>query len=202
MVNYGNCSKKFSDQGMIDFVSTFKNLSNFSEEATDDLYNCLSTKSYAKGDLLLRNGETCKKLYFIDEGLAKTYFAKEDKEFIMRFFPEHTFLTVIDSFTNQTRSTYDIMALERTTITYINHTDLELLCKKHHSIETAFRKLLAFAVTNMMKRISEMLEESATERYDHFLRDHGRLLQRISLGDLANYLGITQVSLSRIRAGK
>lgn len=202
MVNYGNCSKKFSDQGMIDFVSTFKNLSNFSEEATDDLYNCLSTKSYAKGDLLLRNGETCKKLYFIDEGLAKTYFAKEDKEFIMRFFPEHTFLTVIDSFTNQTRSTYDIMALERTTITYINHTDLELLCKKHHSIETAFRKLLAFAVTNMMKRISEMLEESATERYDHFLRDHGHLLQRISLGDLANYLGITQVSLSRIRAGK
>lgn len=202
MVNYGNCSKKFSDQGMIDFVSTFKNLSNFSEEATDDLYNCVSTKSYAKGDLLLRNGETCKKLYFIDEGLAKTYFAKEDKEFIMRFFPEHTFLTVIDSFTNQTRSTYDIMALERTTITYINHTDLELLCKKHHSIETAFRKLLAFAVTNMMKRISEMLEESATERYDHFLRDHGHLLQRISLGDLANYLGITQVSLSRIRAGK
>lgn len=202
MVNYGYCSKKFSDQGMIDFVSTFKNLSNFSEEATDDLYNCVSTKSYTKGDLLLRNGETCKKLYFIDEGLAKTYFAKEDKEFIMRFFPEHTFLTVIDSFTNQTRSTYDIMALERTTITYINHTDLELLCKKHHSIETAFRKLLAFAVTNMMKRISEMLEESATERYDHFLRDHGHLLQRISLGDLANYLGITQVSLSRIRAGK
>ncbi|OPZ15087.1 MAG: hypothetical protein BWZ05_02293 [Bacteroidetes bacterium ADurb.BinA245] len=53
-----------------------------------------------------------------------------------------------------------------------------------------------------MKRISEMLEENATERYNHFLQDNGFLLQRISLGDLANYLGITQVSLSRIRASK
>ena len=69
-------------------------------------------------------------------------------------------------------------------------------------METAFRKLLSIATINMMKRISEMLEENATKRYNHFLKDNSQLLQRISLGDLANYLGITQVSLSRIRANK
>jgi hypothetical protein len=52
----------------------------------------------------------------------------------------------------------------------------------------------------MMKRISEMLEENATERYLHFVKENPDTLQRISLGDLASYLGITQVSLSRIRA--
>jgi len=53
-----------------------------------------------------------------------------------------------------------------------------------------------------MKRISEMLEENATERYNHFVKENNQFLQRISLGDLANYLGITQVSLSRIRVKK
>jgi len=47
-----------------------------------------------------------------------------------------------------------------------------------------------------------MLEENATTRYNNFLKENNSLLQRISLGDLANYLGITQVSLSRIRASR
>ena len=54
----------------------------------------------------------------------------------------------------------------------------------------------------MMGRISEMLEENATERYNHFVTHNSDLLPRISLGELAGYLGITQVSLSRIRAQK
>jgi hypothetical protein len=54
----------------------------------------------------------------------------------------------------------------------------------------------------MMKRISEMLEENATTRYRLFVQERGPMLQRISLGDLAAYLGITQVSLSRIRASQ
>lgn len=187
---------------MTDFISAFNRLSVINNEATDDLHNCLSLKSYNKGELLLKSGQVCKYLYFIDEGLTKTFFAKEDKEFIMRFFPEHTLFTVVDSFVTQTASNYGIMALEKTTVTCITQNDLEALCKKHHSIETAFRKLLSMATINMMKRISEMLEENATERYNHFLKDNGSVLQRISLGELANYLGITQVSLSRIRANK
>jgi CRP-like cAMP-binding protein len=187
---------------MTDFISAFNHLANISTEAADDLQDYLTTKSFDKGELLLRNGDTCKKLYFIEGGLIKTFFTKDDKEFIMKFFPEHTLFTVVNSFETQTPSNYEIMALEKTTVTYILKTDLETLCKKHHSIETAFRKLLSIATINMMKRITEMLEENATERYNHFLKDNGQLLQRISLGDLANYLGITQVSLSRIRAGK
>lgn len=187
---------------MTDFVSSFNHLSHLSRETAEDLYNCLSSKVFDKGELLLKAGETCKKIYFVDEGLTKTFFSKADKEFIMRFFPEHTLFSVLNSFETQTPSLYEIMALEKTSVTYLLKTDLETLCKKHHCIETAYRKLLSIATINMMKRISEMLEENATERYNHFLQDNGFLLQRISLGDLANYLGITQVSLSRIRANK
>ena len=187
---------------MTDFISAFNQLSNLSETAAEGLQQYLTEKSFDKGEFLLRSGETCKKLYFINEGLTKTFFTKDDKEFIMRFFPEKTLFTVVNSFEMQVPSTYEIMALEKTSVTFLFKTDLEALCREHHCIETAFRKLLSIATINMMKRISEMLEENARERYEHFLKDNGLLLQRISLGDLANYLGITQVSLSRIRANK
>lgn len=91
------------------------------------------------------------------------------------------------------------MALEQTEVTYISKTEMDELCTRHHCMDRFFRKLVSLASMNMMDRISEMLEENATERYNHFLRGQGELLQRISLGDLASYLGITQVSLSRIR---
>ncbi|QNF34219.1 Crp/Fnr family transcriptional regulator [Adhaeribacter swui] len=184
------------------FIDYAIRLSPLDAPAMAALQNNLVTKSVLKGDYLLRDGEVCKHLYFINEGLTKTFFLKEDKEFIMRFFPEYSMFTVLDSFLTQTPSLYSIIALEDTSLTFISHTHLEELCNKHHRIETFFRKLVSVASINMMKRISEMLEENGTKSYNHFLSENKQLLQRISLGDLASYLGITQVSLSRIRAKK
>jgi CRP-like cAMP-binding protein len=93
-----------------------------------------------------------------------------------------------------------LLALEPTTVTIISYEATEELCKKHHCMETFFRKLVSIATTKMTRRISEMLEENATKRYNQFVKEHQSIVQRISLGDVASYLGITQQSLSRIRA--
>jgi CRP-like cAMP-binding protein len=69
-------------------------------------------------------------------------------------------------------------------------------------VETFFRKLISVAATKMTKRISEMLEGDATERYRQFVAENSTILQRINVGDIANYLGITPQSLSRIRAAR
>jgi CRP/FNR family transcriptional regulator, anaerobic regulatory protein len=187
---------------MTTFLSFVKALSHIGPDALIALSDKLQVKTIAKGECLLKNGIVCRQLYFIDKGLVKTCFHNEDKQFIMKFFTENMMFTVLDSYVNQLPSDYMIVALEPTTVTYINQADLEALCKKHHSIETFFRKLVSFAAINMMKRISEMLEENATARYNHFVNQNNALLQRIPLGELAAYLGITQVTLSRIRAMK
>jgi CRP-like cAMP-binding protein len=187
---------------MTDFIKICNQLSPLTTEASEDLANCLHDKNFEKGDYILKNGSVCRNLFFIEQGLVKTFFNKEDKEFIMRFFPENSLFTVLDSFVTQNPSTYSILALEPTRVTYISQADLNELCKRHHCIETFFRKLTSLASINMMKRISEMLEENGTERYNHFVKEHNQLLQRISLGDVASYIGITQVSVSRIRAKK
>ncbi|WP_093668755.1 Crp/Fnr family transcriptional regulator [Tenacibaculum sp. MAR_2009_124] len=98
------------------------------------------------------------------------------------------------------KSKYKLIAIENTSLIQISITEFELLCKHHHAIETFYRKFMTMANKNMMERISEMLEEEAKNRYENFMKNFPFLMQRVSLGDLSNYLGITQVSLSRIRA--
>lgn len=138
--------------------------------------------------------------FFIQEGLVKICFTNETKEFIMRFFVENSILTVIDSYFKQSPSAYDVLALEQTTFAFIAKTDLDKLCNENHSTERALRKLVTQASINMMERVSEILEGDAGERYAHFLALNGRLVNRISLGDLSglpgNYAGITQQNQS------
>jgi CRP-like cAMP-binding protein len=185
---------------MNEFIHTCNRLSLLDETAIFQLEQCLKYRDVRKGQVLLSAGSVCQHLYFVNTGLAKTSFTTGGKEFIMRFFREKEMFTVIDSFVTQRPSTYAITMLEPGSLTYIEHNALEKLCREHHCIDIFYRRLLAIASVNMMKRISEMLEENGAQRYRHFLEDNGDLPQCISLGDLASYLGITQVSLSRIRA--
>ena len=170
--------------------------------ARDELLHAFVRQQLPKGACLLRAGQTSQHYHFVEQGLVKSSFYKEDKEFIMTFFKENILFTEIDSYLTCAPSKYQLLALEPTTVHSIARPDIERLCRQHHAVETLFKQLLAFASVGMMKRISEMLEENATTRYHLFVQERAPLLQRISLGDLAAYLGITQVSLSRIRASQ
>lgn len=187
---------------MYDFIQYIHGISQLDNDASDDLLKNLETKTLNKSDFLLKSDKVCKYFYFIEEGLIKSFFYNKDKEFIIAFFQENMMFTELNSYLTQRPSKYMLIALENTTIKCIHQEAIEKLCKKHHSIETLVRKLFTMTSVCFMDRISEMLEENAKERYDNFINSHPNLLQRISLGDLANYIGITQVSLSRIRANK
>ncbi|SFW85712.1 Crp/Fnr family transcriptional regulator [Chitinophaga sancti] len=184
---------------MADFFQFCKQFSPLEDTVLWELSQHTITKTYPKGTFLLHSGDTCRYLYFVNEGLIKSFSEKGDKEFIMRFFSENLLFSVFDSYINQTPSKFNLVALEETTVTLIRHETMEALCRQHHAMETFFRKLVSIAATKMMKRISEMLEENATDRYWLFVEENNAIHQRISLGDIAKYLGITQQSLSRIR---
>jgi CRP-like cAMP-binding protein len=187
---------------MIEIIHYTDRVSPLDGPAREDFLASFESRVYKRGEYLVRDGQVSKHYYFIQQGLVKSFSCKDGKEFIMTFFRENMLFTEISSFLTERPSRYMVVALETTTVYSILKTDIEALCRKHHCIETLFRKLFSFASIGMMKRISEMLEDNATERYGIFLSENGGLLQRISLGDLSSYLGITQVSLSRIRSGK
>jgi len=149
-----------------------------------------------------REGQTCHYIYFVKKGLLKLFSIHNDREFIMRFFLENSFVTVFDSFTYNKASRFQLMALEDCELSLLHRDKYEALCKSDHQIETFFRKLIQHTAAKMHERITEILENDATAHYQLFLEGNRQLIQRVSLGDLANYLGITQSSLSKIRAKK
>ena len=185
---------------MTKIIQFCNRISPLGREACDDFLKTFKARTFQKGDYLLRADEVCEYIYFIEEGLTKLYFYKEEKQFIMTFFRENMMFTELNGYLTKRHSKYMVLALETTSVQFAHQADIEKLCKGHHCIETLFRKLFSMASLNMVKRITEILEENATTRYNNFLKENEDLLQRISLGELANYLGITQVSLSRIRA--
>ena len=187
---------------MSDFIKYVNNVSQLSKEAEEDLLSRLKPKSFKKGHVINKEGQICKNLFFIDKGLVKHYYDHKARVFILRFFAENNFFTVLDSFVNQSPSQFITIALEDTETSTIDYADFDELCRRHHTFETFSRKLFTMAAIVNLKRIKEMFDADATELYTEFINENHHLLQRISLGDTASYIGISQVTLSRIRARK
>lgn len=177
-------------------------ITQLSVEAQTDIAACLTQRVFHKGEIINEEGAVCRKLYFIEKGLVKHFYYHNGKRFVIRFFSEGSFFTVLDSFIPQKPADFTTVALEETTVCYLDYDHVERLAKKHHSFDTFLRVLYSSAAIHNLNRIKEMFNNDAAELYRSFVENNSDLLQRISLGDIAGYLGISQVSLSRIRANK
>lgn len=184
------------------FTEVVNKICPVEQEALDEMVTGLRLKIYRKGDYLLKADETCQGFYFIEKGLVKLFFDNGDRNYIMTFFHENMFFTELSSYITGKPHRYMLVASEPLEIHYLPKEIIESLRKRFHSVETLFCRLYAAGTVSMMKRISEMLEDDGKKKYNSFLEQRSELVQRISLGDLADYIGITQVSLSRIRTQK
>ena len=187
---------------MKDFIDQFQEFSMLDDAAKLDLISVARLQHFKKGEVILPVGNVCRYLYFVNSGLVKIFSSKDGKEFIMRFFSESQICSVFDSFLTKTPANFTIFALEDSFVTLISHTEMETLSRKHPTLDVFFRKVISDTSVRKTKRIQEMLLEDSTWRYQDFIEKNKHLVHRISLGDVAKYLGITQQSLSRIRSQK
>ena len=187
---------------MVEFLNQINQFTHLSKKAESDFLSKLKSISYKKGELITKEGQICRQLYFINVGLVKQYYYHNDRLFVLRFFSENNIFTTLDSFLKQSPADFMTVALEDTSITYIDYEDVQELAKNHHSFETFLRKLFSFAAFTLLNRIKEMFNNDASGLYKSFTKNNSHLLQRVSLGDIASYIGISQVTLSRIRAKK
>ena len=172
------------------------------KEAISQLVKRLNKVVYKKNDLIVKEFKQCNKLYFIESGLVKLYFDTGEKTFIMTFFYEGQFFNELQGYVTTYPGHYAIQTIEDCVIYEVERDDLELLCKSFISIERFLRILYSFAAVNMMSRISDLLNEDASSRYKKFLKLFPTLNNRIALKAVSEYVGISQVSLSRIRANQ
>lgn len=184
------------------FISYLKNISPLKEESSLDFLSKCKTFNFSKGHYLVKAGQTSQYLYFVKSGIGKVFYLKEDKELIDWISDEGNLLTSVTSFLTRQPSKHFVQLMEDSELVGISYSDLEKLFAKYHDMERLGRQLSIMALVQLQERINSMQFESAKERYDNFLIRFPNCINRISLGDLASYLGMTQVTLSRVRALK
>ncbi|MCA5006608.1 Crp/Fnr family transcriptional regulator [Sphingobacterium bovistauri] len=153
-----------------------------------------------KADIVIEQQQINKYIYFLENGICRIFYPKEEKEVVLDFCFPGDIILPLNSYVHA-RPTYEIVdTLENCTIYRIPIFKLQELYSSSLEIANWGRKLAELETLKIEERLIQSLFKSATERYGDLLRKDPKLLQRIKLGHIASYLGVSQVTLSRIRA--
>jgi cAMP-binding proteins - catabolite gene activator and regulatory subunit of cAMP-dependent protein kinases len=177
-------------------------LAKIPQSFEEEFESLITRKELSKGDLLFEQGQVCRHIYFIEKGLARVfYYSASGKEITAWFSAENTFITAVDSLF-QHKPTRDFCELLEDSVVYsISYPDFEAMLNKENGARLAFHVL--FEITRKITEFVISIKfQTAEERYKTLMNDFPAIFQRAQLGHIASYLGITQETLSRIRAGK
>jgi len=152
-----------------------------------------------KHEHLLREGQTLSNYFVMNKGLIRAYFYCNGKEVNSWFGEEHEiFCSILPLYKNKP-SFENLQFLEDTELYVLSSDDLDELYRLYPELNCIGRLIAEEMCVILEERINSLHTESAIERYHFLIKKQPNLLNRINLGHIASYLGITAETLSRIR---
>jgi CRP-like cAMP-binding protein len=173
-----------------------------SDELKKELSQRIEMVFFKKGEMVLYADKVCTKSYFIQKGIFRTYFIKDDKEITEYFSAENEWVNSPRSFMQRKVDIYYIEAIEDAEAFCLNVNDLVYLFNNFSEMERYARLSMGTVFGHFLERITSMRFTTAKEKYEHFLQTYHDIYHRLPLGMVASYLGITQETLSRVRSEK
>jgi CRP-like cAMP-binding protein len=155
-----------------------------------------------KDTFLVREKSVSDYIYFIEKGVARIYYFKNDKEITEWIAMDGQFFLSITSFFERQPSHLSIQTLEPSVIYGIHHNDLMRLAEQNHEIERLLRKMVTASLILSQRRMESIQFETATQRYDQLLKNNPEIIQRVPVSYIASFLGVTLETLSRIRSSR
>ena len=154
----------------------------------------------AKGQVLLEPGMVCRHIYFLAKGIGRVYHFREGKEVTAWIDMAPNIVVSMYSFISQKPAFEYIEILEDSTLFALSYEDLQQLYAEFPEFSTLGRLMLEKYYIALEERVLTYQNLNARQRYENLLKEHPAITQKVSLGYIASYLGITQETLSRIRA--
>jgi CRP-like cAMP-binding protein len=182
---------------LFNHIRTFHSLS---AAAQDALHGCFEQLVLSKGKCLITEGKTCRHLYFLEQGALRGYYNLEGKEITHWFAFAPEFVTSFHSFITQQPAVESIQMLEGSVLWAIPKTSVMRLMNDFHEIERLARIAYEGYYLRLEERFVNAQFKTAAERYQNLLQQTPHILERVPLGYIASYLGISQETLSRIRS--
>ncbi|KAA5824487.1 Crp/Fnr family transcriptional regulator [Algibacter amylolyticus] len=161
---------------------------------------CISEINFPKKHVLLRADKIESSIYFIKKGIVRAYTNSTDNEITFWFGKEGDPVISMKSYVTNQKGYEDIELLEECELYELKTEKLQKLFEKDIHIANWGRRFAEQELIKTEERLISRQLGTARERYIELLENNPDLIKRVQLGHIASYLGITQVSLSRIRA--
>ena len=183
-------------QNLIQFI---KQLVPFTDEEIQDIHHLFTEKTLKKGEFWVKEGEFNSDVLFVNKGMLRSYFVKEEVEKTFDLVIENQIVTATECYASGLPSTDFIQAVEDSYLSIISKDSLEILYMKSPKWERVGRIIFEYYTLEQEIRIRSFIAETAQERYERLAKEQPELIQRTPQIYLANFLGITPQSLSRLR---
>ena len=157
-------------------------------------------KTYPKGSTLVQIDDTQKVVYFIIKGLIRVFTLKENGDDVtFGLLSEYSIYTNVDIVIFNQPSRYSVQAVEHTEVFCIEYDALMELLDNHPKLQRHRERIFQATLRRLLVRLETLVLLTPEERYIEFIKNNYDLSNRVPDKYIANYLGITPVSLSRIR---
>ena len=181
----------------------FNSFSPITAQKWEPLFEQAEEIVIPRGKLYIHEGQYEKRVGYITQGKMRQYYTRTTGEEVTSYFYfENNLVCSYISAVDHTPSNITIEALEKTSLMVFPYALLDQLYNAEKAWERLGRKIVEYLAAGLEERMVSLLMESPEERYIRLLNSHNKLkiLERIPQHYIANYLGITPISLSRIRA--
>ncbi|WP_233564200.1 Crp/Fnr family transcriptional regulator [Bacteroides sp. AM16-24] len=149
--------------------------------------------------ILLEEGKIAEKLYLIRKGCLRLFFYNEGKDITFQFFFEGDFVASFDSLYKRTPSLFYLESIEPTELTAIRREDFYNQINNNLSLRQLYEEKLIDRFHAYQQLFLSRIKNTPQQRYEELLKEYPNIIQRVPQHYIASYLGITPVSLSRIR---
>ena len=194
-----NCFESMEHQ-ILNNIERHITLSNLEKEK---LLSSLVFKDLKSNELILRQGQVCKKIFFVESGCLRAFnISEEGKETTIMFAIKDWWITDMSSFAYQKEALLSIEAIQACQIVELNYHNLENLYKEVPKFERFFRILFQNAYVREQLRVLDNITYTTEERYARFLDKYPQIVEQVNQKQIASYLGVTPEFLSSIKKNK
>ena len=179
----------------------FEDISNYliKQDAFKDIVKFLERREVPAKCLLLKEGKIADRMFLVRQGCLREFFYKDGKDFTTQFFFENDGVASAESFFEDKPSKYNIETIEKTII-------LEIPKKIYYESMEKMPELKSIMYIAIQKRLIQYMDymksyitDKPIDRYLNLMKTRPEIIQRVPQHYIASYLGMTSVSLSRIR---
>ena len=174
--------------------------STMTHDELDILESVLVPMKFAKGEIILGEGEVCRHIYYIEKGLVRQFYFKKGKDVTEHMAPEGEIIMCIESLFKEEPTHLQVEALEPVLIYALTKSKLEEVALHNVNIQILYRKILEESLINSQIHADLVRFETAQDRYKRLCKLSPQLALRAPLVYIASYLQMTPETLSRVRA--